>query len=102
MFGEIANECGRVDLPEQPRRLAHGDRAGTERLDREPIAGELLGAGNEARDVGGVELDDLRNEQDLAGDAGIGERRFEPLVDDALVRGVLIDNDDPSRVCATM
>ena len=84
-----------VDLAKERGGLAHRHRARPERLDHEAVAGKLLGARDEPLDVGLVELDDLGDQQDLAGDAGLVERRLQPLVDDALVRGVLVDDDEP-------
>ena len=45
--------------------------------------------------VGFVELDDLRDQENLARDAASFQRRLEFLVDDALMGGVLIDDDEP-------
>ena len=56
-------------------RLAHRDRAGTERLDGEAVLGELGGALGQPRHVVVVEFDDLRDQQDLPRDAGLVERR---------------------------
>ena len=84
-----------VDLAEQARRpAAHRDGARTERLDDEAVAGELVGARDQPLDVGLVELDDLGDQQDLAGDAALLQRRLHALVDEPLVRRVLIDDDD--------
>ena len=47
------------------------------------------------RGVGLVEFDDLRDEQDLPRHAGLVDRRLHALVDDALMRGVLVDDDQP-------
>ena len=41
-----------------------------------------------------VQLDDFGNEERLALDAAIVERPLHALVDEALMRGVLIDDDD--------
>ena len=94
VLGEIAHERGRVDLTQHAGRLAHRDRAGAEALKHQAVAGKLLGARDEPLDVGFVELDDLGDQQDLARDAGLFERRLEALVDEAFVGGVLVDNDD--------
>jgi len=94
VFGEIAHQRLSVDLAQQRRSLAHGNGAGAERLDDQAVARKFVSARNQPLDVGLVELDDLGDQQDLASDAGARERRLQPLVDDALVRGVL--------VCATI
>ena len=39
-----------------------------------------------------VQFDDVGNEQNLSSDAGPVDRRFEFFIDDAFVRGVLIDD----------
>src|SRR6266404_6864993 len=38
VLGEIAHECAGVDLAKERGGLAHGDRAGPERLDGKPVA----------------------------------------------------------------
>src|SRR5262249_5853552 len=60
----------------------------------EAIAGELVAAGADPLHVGFVELDDLRNEQDLAGDAALLQGRLQALVDEPFVGSVLVDDDD--------
>ena len=95
MLGKIANEPAAVDLAEQRRRLAQRHRAGAEGFEHEAVARKLVGARHEPLDVGLVEFDDFRDQQDLPRDAGFVERGLEPLIDDALVRGVLIDDDEP-------
>ena len=75
------------------RRLAHRDRARAERLDGEAEARELVGARQQPLDVGLVELDDLGDQQDLPRDAAALERRLHALVDEPLMRGVLVDDD---------
>src|SRR6266567_1849109 len=87
VLGKVAHQRARVDLAQQRRRLAHRHRAGTERLDREPVTAKLVGARDEALDLGRRKLDDLRDQQDLAGNAGLLQRRLHALVDDAPMRG---------------
>ena len=41
-----------------------------------------------------AEVDDDRHQQPLAGDAAVRQHRLQPLVDEALVRRVLVDDDD--------
>jgi hypothetical protein len=41
-----------------------------------------------------VELDEIRDQQGLARHAVARKRSFQPLIDDALVGGVLIDHDE--------
>ena len=80
---------------EHRRRLAHDDRAGAEAVDDEAEFGELPGALGEPVDVLGRQVDDLRDEQDLAGDAVLGERPLHALIDQPLMRRVLVDDDQP-------
>src|SRR5438270_639866 len=94
MLAEIAKKRARIDRAEQRRCLAHRDGSRAERLDGKAEAQELRGARDEPLDVGLIEFDDVRNQQDLPADAGAVERRLETLVDDALVGGVLIDDDE--------
>src|SRR6185437_2859999 len=93
LVGEIAHEADRIGFAEQRRHLADDDGAGTERLDDEAELGELARAGDETRSVGLVELDHLGEEEELALDAAIAEMLLHPLVDEALMRGVLVDDD---------
>ncbi|GCC48542.1 hypothetical protein chiPu_0032886 [Chiloscyllium punctatum] len=65
VFGEVAQQAGRVGLAEQRGRLAHGDGAGTEGVDRKPERGQLLGTIVQLLDGGLVEFDDLGDQQDL-------------------------------------
>ena len=64
-------------------------------LEREPEAGQLIGARCQPGSIGLIKLDDFRNQHDLAGDAGHFDRRLHSLIDDALMRGMLIDDDEP-------
>ena len=87
--------AARVDLAQQRRRLAHRDRARAERLDaRARSAPARRARATQPLDVGLVELDDLRDQQNLPRDAGLLERGLHALVDDALMRGVLVDDDE--------
>ena len=55
---------------------------------------KLLGVGEQPLDVRLIEFDDIGDEQDLPRHAGPGNRSFQFLIDDALVSGVLIDDDE--------
>ena len=59
-----------------------------------PKLRELGCARGEPFDIGLVELDDLGDQQDLPRDAVTLQRGLHALIDDALVRGVLIDDHD--------
>ena len=75
---------------------------GPKRLDDEAELGERLGRAERGGPPDRVEIDDLRNQQDLARDAAARRARLQALVDEALMRGVLVDDDDAVGVCATM
>src|SRR6185437_9651973 len=94
VVGKIVDERLRIDLAEQRRRLAHRNSAGTKRLKQKAEASQLIGARYKPLDIGLVQLDNLGNEQNLSRDAAFFQRRLQALVDDALVRRVLIDNDE--------
>ena len=95
VLGKIARERHGVDLAQHRRRLAHRDRARPERLDHEAEALQFFGARHQPLGVGGIELDDLGNQQDLPRDARLLERGLHALVDQPLMRGVLIDDHQP-------
>jgi len=94
VLGEIAHQRARIDLAEQRRRLAHRDRARAKRLDDEAVTRKLVRPREQAGDIGLVELDDFRDQEQLPRHAILFDRGFQPFIDDALMRGVLIDDDD--------
>ena len=47
---------------------------------------------DEAFDIGFIELDDLGNEKDLAGNTGLGDRFLEAFIDNAFMCGVLVND----------
>ena len=93
VVGDVADQARRVGLAQQGRDLAHQDRAGAERLDHQAQRGQFLGAGDDALGLGGVQLDHLGQQQGLAGHAAVAELALHALVDQALVGGVLVDDD---------
>ena len=94
MLGEVAQQCTGIGLAEQRRRLAHRDRAGSEGFDRKPERGQFVAARQQPLDGGLVDFDDFRDQQDLPLHAVFRERRFQSLIDDALMRGVLVDDNE--------
>src|SRR4029450_10967078 len=52
------------------------------------------GCADEKRGGVAVKLDDLGNEQKLARDPAVGQAALQPLIDEAFMRRVLIDNDE--------
>ena len=95
MLGKIAHEPAAVDLAEQRRGLAQRHGAGAEGFEHQPVAREFGGARHQPLDVGFVELDDVGDQQKLPRHAGLFDGGLEPLIDDALMRGVLIDDNKP-------
>ena len=63
-------------------------------FDGEAEAGEFVGARHQAIHVALVEFHDVRDQQYLPFDAGLFQRRLHALVDEALMSGVLIHDDD--------
>ena len=93
MLGEIAHQRRRIDFAEQRWRFAHGDSTRTEAVQHQTIFRQFVGARNETLDIAFVEFDDFRNQQDLSRNTLLRHRRFQPLIDQPLMRGMLIDDD---------
>ena len=94
MLGEIAQQAAHIDIAQHRRRFAHGDGAGAEGFDRKAELAQVVGPRDEPRGVRLVEFDDFRDQQDLPRHAGFLDRGLHALVDDALMRGVLVDDDE--------
>src|SRR5271157_180539 len=95
--GEIADEPGEIALSDGRRRLANENRAGAEALDDEAQRRELFGVRLEQRRRVRVEVDDERGEERLPHDALALALALQLLIDDPLVRRVLVDDDEPVR-----
>ena len=95
--GEVANERGEIALRDHSRGLAHQDGAGAEGFDDEAERGELVGMRLDQRRRVRVEIDHERGEQRLPLDAAALALALQGLVDDPLVRGVLVDDDKAVR-----
>ena len=67
---------------------------GTEGLDHEAEPLEVLGRGAKPLGAFGVELDHFGDQQDLPRQAAIGEGLLQALIDQPLMRRVLIDDDE--------
>ena len=91
---EIREQLAKLPRSERRRRFANGDRAGTERLDDEPELLEELRLLEELGAIGRVEVDDFGRQHDLPFDAARRSFALQPLVDEALMRGMLIDDDE--------
>ena len=83
-----------VALAEQRRHLAHDDGRCAEGLDHEAERSSSPAAPDRRCGGFGVELDHFGDQQHLAGDAAIGEGPLQPLIDEALMRRVLVDDDE--------
>jgi hypothetical protein len=65
----MSRTSARIDRTQKRRRLAHGNGAGAEGLQRQAQRGQLVGMVKQPRRIGGRELDDLGDQQRLRGDA---------------------------------
>src|SRR5215467_16147148 len=92
MLGKIANEASAIDFAKERGRFAQSHGAGTERFNDQTIARELVGVTDEAFDIGFIELDDFGNEKDLPRHTSLGDRFLQSLIDDAFMRGMLVDD----------
>ncbi len=91
---EIADEGLHIAMPKKGRRLPRDHGAWAEALQHEAALGELVAMLQDKLGVLLGHLHDLGNEQKLPRDAASRKRRFQLLIDDALVSGVLIHEDD--------
>ena len=82
-------------MRDRRRGFAHHDRAGAKTLDDEAEASQLLRMRVDQRRRLGIEIDDERREQHLPLDPALIAFALEPLIDDAFMRRVLVDDDDP-------
>src|SRR5215510_8200701 len=94
MLREIVDQLFYVDIAQHGWNFAHCHGARTECLDHEAKTRQLLGSCHQPRSIRLVELDDLRNEKNLARNPGILDGCLDPLVNDPLMSGVLIDDDE--------
>ena len=92
--GDVLDETLAVDLAEQRRRLAHQHGAGAERLERQAERRKFVERRRKRVHARLVEIDDGGDQQHLSRDAGLLALAFELLVDEALMRRVLVDDDE--------
>ena len=97
LIGEIADQRFDIEPRDERRHLAHDDRARSERLQHEAELRQLVGPRRDPSGECRVKLDDLGEEQDLPRDAVPGERFLHALIDEPLMRGMLIDEHDAGR-----
>jgi hypothetical protein len=94
VVGEVGEELFRVGAPERGGHRADQHRGGAEAFEGEAVVGELRGALFEAVAGRFVELDDFGPQQRLAGsDSLTRPGGAQALEREALVRGVLVDDD---------
>lgn len=92
---DIANKRFSIDWPEDGRGSADGNGTGTEGLDLQPEAGQCVGFGEEEGGLGVAEFYDFGDKEGLGRDAIAGRLLFQRLIDEALMGGVLVDEDNP-------
>ena len=90
---DIGDEGSDRGAGESGRYLPHEDGARAERLEREAQAVEIGGRGDEALRLAGSHLHHVGNQQALTGNAAPCAFAFQPFIDQALVGGMLIDED---------
>ena len=93
ILDQIANQLRHVRIAERRGQLAHEHRALAERLEHQAEALELLAPLQQEFDMRGIEVDHLGQQQALARHPARDESRLHALVDQALVGGVLVDQD---------
>ena len=80
-------------MRDRRRGFAHHHGAGAEALDDEAKPRQFLRMRVDQRRGVGIEIDDQRRQQRLPLDRALLALKLEPLVDDALMRRVLVDDD---------
>ena len=93
-IGEIGEEFRRIGAIEQRRDFPQDHRAGAEAFADETPGRERIRRRVEPVAARAVEFDDVGHEQDLALDARFVALPLQALVDEALMRGMLVDDDD--------
>ena len=87
----VADQRAGVQLADQRRGFAHGDGATAKGLDHQTKGGQIIGDVQDAGGVGFRKLDDFRDQQGLGRDAIRLSLGFQPLIDQPLMGGVLIE-----------
>ena len=94
LVGEIAHQTLHVQLAQHGGDLAHHHGIGSEGFDHQAQLGQLGGAGADAGDFRRVHIHHFGDQQRLAMDAAIGQRLLHALIDQPLMGGMLVDDDD--------
>ena len=92
--GDVAHHFRQIGFRKQRRRLADRHRAGAEGLDHQSEVGEGGRVFQQTVHIGGVEFDHHGDQLQLPLDARFGALALQPLINNALVRGVLVDDDE--------
>ena len=92
--GDVAHEADGIGLGEDRRHLAHRHGTGPETFKRQARGFQFDRMRQQPLDIALIHLDDGGNQQKLACNAGFRALAFQPLVDQALMGGMLIDDDD--------
>ncbi len=93
VVGDVADQAGDVCLAQDGRGLADQDGAGAEGLDHQAQGLEFFGPCGDPLGLGGVEFDHFGQQQGLACDAAGRHLGLHALIDQALMGGVLVDDD---------
>src|SRR5207302_1923206 len=79
---------------ESGRDLADDDRAVAEGLKHQSGTGKEIGSAGQPLDRSAIEVDHCGDEQGLGRDATPFKLALHPLIDEALMSGMLVDDDD--------
>ncbi len=95
VVGDVADQALDVALPKQRGRLAHQHGARPEPLQDEAQLGQLPRPRHDPFGLRRIQLHDFRDQQGLAGDRAVLHLQLHPLVHEAFVGGVLVDDHHP-------
>ncbi|MNT36655.1 hypothetical protein D3C72_1727540 [compost metagenome] len=93
VVGDVADQALNIGVAQKRRRFADQHGAHPEGLDDQTHLGQFLGLGGDALGLGGVQFDHFGRQEGLTGDGADRHLGLHPLIDEALVGGVLIHYD---------
>ncbi len=94
LIRKITQHPGNACATERARNLAHQDGAVAETIDHQAGLSKKFGRIREPFSSRGIEFDKFGHQQGLGGDGSTRIFDLKLLVDDTLMRGMLVDNDD--------
>lgn len=97
-IGKISEKQRAVDLAEKGGCLPDGDRARAEAIDDKPDLSEFRRAGHDVLNIFLRQVDNIGNEQNLPCDTVLLKVFLQALIDKALMRRVLINQNKPFGV----